>query len=245
MARRCWLVRAGERPGTARLLESSGTVVLGVDDRGLGDLTGLDVATVQEHLEAAPGRPDRTHEAAWLVGFRDHVRPGDVVVTVDVPSHQLLVGEVIGDYEYQDGPTGGHHVRAVEWYGRYGADDRGIMSPSMAAATQLPQALLELTPPNAWMSFVAAMRERPPLAAAPPRPPVTSAASTRASAGRSPAAPRAPRAPRVKKPAAPTRPKPVEQVYRRCPQCQMQKIPAQFRPGSEHCVDCRELMGED
>ena len=237
MARRCWLVQAGERAGRVRLFESSGTVVLGLDDGGLGDLTGLDLATVEQHVDGDV-RDTGTSIASSLLGFRDHVRPGDVVVTVDRPGRQLLVGEVIGDYEHREGPTGSDHVRPVEWYGRYGIDDRSILSAGLAAATQLDKGVHELTPTNAWMSFVAAMRERPPLAAA------GRVGSLPPPSTRPPAASR-PRRASASKPAAPVKAKPPAPVHRGCPGCQMQKIPAQFRAGSEHCVDCRERLGED
>jgi hypothetical protein len=236
MARRCWLVQAGERAGRARLFESSGTVALGVNDGGVGDLAGLDAATVQQQLERDGRDTDSSSVASSLLNFRDHVRPGDVVVTVDRPARQLLVGEVIGDYEHRVGPTGAEHVRAVEWYGRYGLDDRSILSAGLAAATQLDKSVHELTPANAWMSFVAAMRERPPLAAVVR---VASASATQSSAASRPRRATASRA------AAPVKAKPQPPVFRRCPGCQMQKSPAQFRAGSENCVDCRERLGED
>jgi predicted Mrr-cat superfamily restriction endonuclease len=160
-----------------------------------------------------------------------------VVVTLDRSGRQLLVGEVIGDYEHRVAPSGSDHVRAVEWYGRYSIDDRSILSAGLAAATQLDKGLHELTPTNAWMSFVAAMRERPALAA------VVRVASVPASSRRSSAASRSPRA--ASKAAAPVKAKPAAPVHLRCPGCQMQKIPAQFRAGSLHCVDCRERLGED
>jgi len=200
------MVQAGERGRVIRLFEASGTVAIG----GGADAAG-------EDKQAA---------------FQDLVRPGDIVVTSDGPTSQLLIGEVTGQCEEREDKLTGRpqQVRPVEWYGRYGRDDRTILSPSMEAATRLPHSLLELTPPEAWLAFAAHVRERPPLAAAEPRP-MKAATATKA--------------PRASRAAAKVVPKVVAPTHRKCPSCQMQKMFSQFRAGSEHCVDCRERLGED
>jgi hypothetical protein len=243
VARRCWLVRAGDDGRLARVFESSGTVALGAPARpGPGDVTGLTRDQVIDGLR--PGRtPDDAYaEAGLLLLFRDQVRVGDLVVTVDAPLRQLIVGEIRGDYEHHPHESGGgSHARAVEWYGRYGRDDRSALSTAMESQTQLPTALLELTPTSAWLSFGDTVRERPPLPAAPPRP-IAAGAPARSGLGSRGGGTSRPRTP---KPAPPPKPRPATPAYRRCPECQMQKAPAQFRAGSEHCVDCRERLGED
>lgn len=211
------MIQAGERGRGTRLFEASNTIT----------------------VPAGPGG-----DAEGLTLFRDHVRPGDLVVTADGPLGQLVIGEVIGDAdETADAPAGPQSVRPVEWWGRYGRSDRSILSPSLEAATRLEHLVHELTPSDAWLAFAARVRERPPVAAVDPPPAKVATAAAAVKAAKEPRAPRAPRAPRVPK-AAPA-PKPLPQVYRKCPECMMQKVPAQFRAGSEHCIDCRERLGED
>ena len=233
VARRSWLVEAGESGRLARLFESSGTVALGwADVPGLEDLTGLDRDAVIDLLRGHRTVDAAHADATLLVRFRDDLRPGDLVVSVDTPARQLLVGEVTGAYEYRtDAPSDAHHhVRTVEWYGRYGRDDRTALSEEMARRTGLDAAVVELTPTDAWLALAARVRERPPLAAAAPRP--APARATRAAATK--------RAPRVAKPVVVPPP-----THRLCPGCFSQKLLSQFRAGSEFCVVCREDRGDD
>lgn len=71
-----------------------------------------------------------------------------------------------------------------------------------------------------------------PIPAPPPPPPPPAA---RAAPGVRPAAKRAPAAPRTARPPAASRAAPP----RVCPSCRMHKVPGQFVPGSDLCVDCR------
>jgi hypothetical protein len=203
VARRCWYLKAGENGRLARAFEASSTVAFPGDDARLGR-------------------------------FRDDMHFGDLVVTVDVPSRQLIVGEITGDLERRTDDAGQHHsVRTVEWYGRYGQNDRSILSEPMARLLVDANALVELSPVDAWLKFADGVRERPRLAPAPPQ------------AGRPPAAPKA-RAPRSSTPKAPPAPRPLPPVtHVLCANCGMQKLKAQFRAGSPHCIDCRERLGED
>lgn len=171
---------------------------------------------------------------ARLGRFRDDIRFGDLVVTVDVPSRQLIIGEITGDLE-ERADAAGHatNVRTVEWYGRYGQSDRSILSEPMARLLVDASALVELSPTDAWLKFADGVRERPPLPPAPPQ------------AGPPPAAPKA-RTPRATKPKAAPEPKPAPPpTHVLCPGCGMQKIKSQFRAGTPHCIDCRERFGED
>ena len=231
MARRCWLVRADQGDALAGVFESTGTVALG-GAPGPADLTGLGHDEIVELIRPTQGRDDEAAaDAGRLVKFRDDMRHGDIVVTVDGDARQLLIGEVTGDYEYRaDQPTGDrHHVRAVEWYGRYGRDDRGLLSEEMAKRTGLEAALVELTPTEAWLKLAGGVRERPALARARSLPRAAPKAAARPRPSRAAVAP----------------PKPVPPAHRVCPECKYQKAHSQFRAGSDHCVDCRDKLGED
>ena len=237
MARRCWLVRAGESGQFARAFESTGTVAVGGDDvPGLDDLTGLDREAIFDLIRPTSNADAAQGDTAKLLRFRDDVRTGDVVVTVDTPARQLIVGEITGGYEFRAEPPAAHHrhVHAVEWYGRYGREDRTILSEEMAKRTGLDSAVVELTPTDAWLAFAAGVRERPPLPAAPPRPATAAKARATKTATK--------RAPRAAAKAEPVVPPPT---HRLCPGCFSQKLLSQFRPGSEICVVCREDNGED
>ena len=57
---------------------------------------------------------DTDIQAMWR--FRTEMRRGDIVVASDGYRHFRAVGEVIGDYEFQNHPAGFHHRRAVRWH---------------------------------------------------------------------------------------------------------------------------------
>ncbi len=225
-----------------RSFESTGTVALAwVAAPGLQDAGGLDRAAIIASLRPVGAAAVAAAEAFAddLIGFRDEMRTGDIVVTVDAESHQLLVGETTGGYEHRvdDGTGRHHHIRPVEWYGRYQRDDRTNLTVEMEALTHVGARFMALVPVEAWTSFAAGVRERPPVPAVPrvvappkivkpaPKPKIT-AAEKRAAAAALAA-------------------KPVVPTHRRCPLCQMQLALSQFRAGSDYCVDCRERRGED
>lgn len=99
----CWLIRAGERSRHARRFADEDVVAVGWGDvDGLGDLSAMSDSAIRECVgrHEAIASPDQ--DAAELLAFRDGVSVGDIVVTPDAQTREVLFGEVIGGYEYRD-----------------------------------------------------------------------------------------------------------------------------------------------
>jgi restriction system protein len=115
-----WVVRAGRGGLHADAFEELGVVALSVEP--VPSVAGLSQAEIIEHAVA---RPDvnaaraRGH-AAMLFRFANEIHVGDLVVTPDAENATVLVGRVVGGYEYRHAvPIPGHrHVRRVAWFGR-------------------------------------------------------------------------------------------------------------------------------
>jgi hypothetical protein len=72
-----------------------------------------------ENLAAAGQRLSRFRWFVWQMS------PGDVVVMPDTPRGEVVIGEIVGDYEYRaDLPADRYrHRRAVKWLGRHPHSD--------------------------------------------------------------------------------------------------------------------------
>ena len=216
-ARTMWIVRAGEKNRHDRLFETMGAVAVGWNDvPGLGDLTGLTDTEIETLVRAAKPDADVEAERGRLVKFRDDLRPGDGVITVTQGS-EIVLGEITGGYEHRTTPVGDYrHVRTVDWFG---AMPRADLADDLRKDTNLRPALRELHERReVWLQLVDAAKA----GARPLRAPGALPGRRKAAAG---SGGRAPAASTV--------------VERRCPGCQMSKLPAQFIAGSELCVDCR------
>ncbi|NAZ81299.1 hypothetical protein GTR02_05670 [Kineococcus sp. R8] len=139
--RRLWVVRPATPAALAEFL-TVGVV-------GLGTESGIDVdvrgaaegATLRDLLkEVAPGkRPGKALRV--LDAFVHDVRPGDDVALPIEGERALLVGEVLGEYEFAPhAGAGARHRRRVRWGGR--AVRAAVRPP---AALQDPRALFRVT----------------------------------------------------------------------------------------------------
>lgn len=125
--RTVWLVRAGTGGRWADAFLRAGVVA--VDFRPVGPLTDLDTPGVASRVAA--DRPDfnprhPSSATTQLQRFALAIREGELVAS---PSRkgQVLIGEVVGGYEWRDDPPvpGYHHLRQVRWLGATSRDSVG------------------------------------------------------------------------------------------------------------------------
>jgi predicted Mrr-cat superfamily restriction endonuclease len=210
----CWLLRAGEGSRHARRFADEDVVAVGWPDvDGLGDLTAMSDSAIRECLRrhGAIASPDQ--DAAELLAFRDGISVGDIVITPDAQTREVLFGEVTGGYEYRDpSPAADYkHVRQVRWYGRF---ERDFLPADLAAESGWRRTIRRLGHQAEWRTI--ALR-------------VLAGEGRVVTARGRPEAPGSRRSP-IAPGAAPTR---------RCLSCGLSKATAQFVPGDERCVDCR------
>jgi restriction system protein len=93
----------------------------------VGDVAGLTRKQVTELVASErPGKKEKVSgEAGMLFRFANRIEVGDIVVTPDGETRELLFGEVSGPYEYRDIPTVGdyRHLRQVKWLVRRSRDE--------------------------------------------------------------------------------------------------------------------------
>src|SRR5829696_3113029 len=120
-----WVVRAGEGGQYASDFEESGFVAIGYHP--VSDLSGLSREQVTKAVAAArPGKKEKVSgEVGILHRFANEIGVGDIVVTPDGGTRELLFGEVTGSYKYQETPVVSdfRHVRTVNWLARRSRDD--------------------------------------------------------------------------------------------------------------------------
>lgn len=117
-----WVVRAGKGGFYADEFEHKG--IAAVDFSPMPDLAGKDRSAI---IELA-----RTHFPKRLAGnvggqldrFANEIAIGDLIVTPNGETRELLYGEVSGSYEFRAAPPMGvnRHVRTVNWLGRRDRD---------------------------------------------------------------------------------------------------------------------------
>ena len=220
--RSAWLNRAGHGAEHVEAYVRRGVITIGwAIIRGLDDLRGLDAEQI-EHLIVASGvRKFPGLDTGEVLGFRDGMQVGDVVVTPDPKRKAVLFGDVTGDYEFHpDFVTGDHrHARAVRWIGRWPRYD--LEPPLRKTLDDYQRTVLKLPNQDDWLAVADSIRagDGMPIAQKAPR------------KTRTPAAPRAPKAPRP----APAK---VATPPRMCPSCQLVQAPSMFDEGSDVCRDC-------
>jgi predicted Mrr-cat superfamily restriction endonuclease len=132
-----WVVRAGPGSEHAVAFEKHGLVALGLDrvPNASGWPQGEVIARVAELLDESPAKASAY--GSLLERFVHEVAVGDAVLTPDSGHSEVLVGVVVGPYEFLETPPvpGYPHVRRVKWQGRAAWNDlpaqvrRGISAP--------------------------------------------------------------------------------------------------------------------
>jgi restriction system protein len=111
-----WVARAGEGGLLADEFEQQGCIAVGF--ARAGDVTGMDrseiMAAARDGYGSGGGRV-----GGQLDRFKNRIQLGDIIVTPNGQTRQLLYGEIVGDYEYRPAPVMSdfQHVRPVQWLG--------------------------------------------------------------------------------------------------------------------------------
>lgn len=121
MAETVWVVRAGEGGTYADDFENLGLVAVGFAEAG--DVTGMNRQDIMEASRRAYGSKGG-RVGGQLDSFKNRIELGDLVVTPNGQTRQLLYGEVVGEYEYRPDAviSDFRHVRQVQWGGKRDRD---------------------------------------------------------------------------------------------------------------------------
>jgi restriction system protein len=120
-----WVVRAGR--GSTFAADFEGLGVVGI---GFGVQTSVEAHSPEQirELVRSASETDAPQTIAGHAGqlnrFANELRAGDVVITPDSGTRELLFGEAVGGYEFHQKPLVGDfcHYRRVRWIGRRSRD---------------------------------------------------------------------------------------------------------------------------
>lgn len=222
----CWLVKASTRRGDARTYVREGLCAVGAEWPGIGDLSTTDDASVFLTLEGA-GRRKPKDDLVQARIISDRMAVGDVVVTPDTSSGDLLFGEVTGAYAYAPGSPAGDdvHQRPVTWFGRLTEDH---LEPYMAKAVEWRGGRLRKLPEQVhWLRTCEQVRDG-----------LGSPADAFPVATRTVRRPAASGAPRARKEPEPRKSVANQVRQQICPSCGLLLAISLFPDGGEYCRDC-------
>jgi restriction system protein len=117
-----WVVRAGKGGINADAFEGNGVVA--VEYSRMPSLQGWDRASILAEARKHFPRRLAGNVAGQLDRFVNEMAEGDLVITPNGETRELLYGKLTGGYEYRtSAPVGeSHHVRSVQWLGRRDRD---------------------------------------------------------------------------------------------------------------------------
>lgn len=218
MRAQVWVIRGGDdnRRTDAFVDGSYAAVAFPTVEDGIG----LTTPVLAKRLEA-DGVPDATRAAGRFRSFVHDIRTGDVVLLPDPARAEVVVGRVVGDYEFHHElePDDFRHRRRVDWIGRTRTGDLPPAGVEAVRGRTVLHLVVDPGPVVDHADAVAAGRLGKP--ATDKGPVVASASTPRAAASRAAPAPR----------------KAVE-ARRTCPSCGLNWPLANFA-GDELCADCR------
>ncbi len=119
-----WMVRAGEGAYLIDDFKTKNIVAIGWND--LGDLTSVASAEKVKELYRRT-RPDEKEgriniTSGQISRFRFDFNKGDYVITYNPEIRSYLLGEIIGDYEYNKLLSEYFNVRRIKWLGEVSRD---------------------------------------------------------------------------------------------------------------------------
>jgi restriction system protein len=116
-----WVVRAGERGVFADEFERLECAAIGF--RRAGDISGMNRDEIMAAARAGYGS-NGGRVGGQLDSFKNRINVGDVLVTPNGQTRQLLYGEVVGEYEHRQEPVMSdfQHVRPMRWLGKRDRD---------------------------------------------------------------------------------------------------------------------------
>ena len=118
-----WLVRCGD--GARDIDEAVSRGIITVDFPEATDVTGLPVEEIAVQLATTKTRTAISRLAEMLYAFANEIDEGDAIISSDRARRQVVVGRVVGPYEWVEGDPVQlqHHTRKVVWNARWGWDD--------------------------------------------------------------------------------------------------------------------------
>ena len=139
-----WMVRAGENAYLFDEFKSKKVVAIGWNE--VGDLSNLSTPeevkqiVIEKYPEYSLGKLNIT--SGQLIRFRFKFNKGDYVITYNPEERIYLIGEIIGDYEYNPNLLEYYHIRQVKWLGDV---PRDLLSTSTKNTLGAISTLFELT----------------------------------------------------------------------------------------------------
>lgn len=121
MAQTVWVVRAGEGGMYADDFERLGCMAIGFPRAG--EVTQMARPEIMDAARAGYGSSGG-RVGGQLDRFKNGIAIGDLVITPNGQTRQLLYGEVVGEYEFRTEPVFSdfHHTRSVRWLGKRDRD---------------------------------------------------------------------------------------------------------------------------
>lgn len=119
-----WMVRAGE--GGRLFDEFKDKEIIAIGWEEVGDLSHVSSSEeIRDRVkEAYPhySQGKLSISAGQIIRFRFEFKKGDHAITYNPEERIYMIGEIVGDYEYNTELTEYHHVRRVKWLGKIERD---------------------------------------------------------------------------------------------------------------------------
>lgn len=118
-----WVVRAGTGGKFSQEYEQAGAVAIGWGQ--IGDASGKSREELRRLITEHIPDSNAVSGAGQVFRFVNDVAVGDIMITPDGATRELLLGEVVGPYEYLAEGIGRdtfRHIHRVKWIGRKSRD---------------------------------------------------------------------------------------------------------------------------
>jgi len=132
--KKMWMVRAGEDAFLFDVFKNKNLVAIGWE---IGDISKISKPEEIKNLVKSKYTENSLAQIIVWSGqinrFRYDFKNGDRVVTYNPNKRIYLIGEIVGDYEY-DNQVEYHHVRKVKWLGEVSRDKLSVSTKNTLGA---------------------------------------------------------------------------------------------------------------
>jgi restriction system protein len=132
--KKMWMVRAGEDAFLFDIFKNKNLVAIGWE---IGDISKISKPEEIKNLVKSKYTENSLAQIIVWSGqinrFRYDFKNGDRVVTYNPNKRIYLIGEIVGDYEY-DNQVEYHHVRKVKWLGEVSRDKLSVSTKNTLGA---------------------------------------------------------------------------------------------------------------
>jgi len=122
-ARKIWVVRAGTGGRYSQEYEHAGAVAIGWGQ--IGDASSKTREELRALIEERIPETNALSSSGQVFRFVNEIQIGDIMITPDGSTRELLLGEVVGPYEFTTEGVGHEtyrHTHRVRWQGRKSRD---------------------------------------------------------------------------------------------------------------------------